>query len=78
MREGFRLGYDDAGLLSGITYQGRAVLELVPGSVVNSACAEAVVELLDSVQQMRRAGMACPLLVARMVELEKSIGRLLT
>jgi predicted helicase len=37
---------------------------------------EAVVDLLDAVDRIRRAGMACPLLVARMVELEKSIGRL--
>jgi hypothetical protein len=78
MREGFRLEYDDAGLLSGITYGKQAVLKLAPGAVINSTCAEAVVDLLDAVDRIRQAGMACPLLVARMVELEKSIGRLPT
>ena len=76
MSEGFQLEYDETGLVSGITYQGQAVLKLVPGAVINSTCAEAVVDLLDAVDRIRRAGMACPLLVARMVELEKSIGRL--
>jgi hypothetical protein len=78
MRAGFRGEYDDAGLLSGVAYQGQAVLQLVPGAVINSTCAEAVVDLLDAVDRIRRAGHSCPLLVARMVELEKCIGRLPT
>jgi hypothetical protein len=73
MSEGFQLEHDETGLVSGITYQGQAVLKLVPGAVINTGCQAAVVGLLNA---YREVGQANVVIIDHMLALRQCVSRL--